>query len=118
MALGQFVDLVRRERGEKALGELAQERVPQTVDALEMFEEQDQPLEMRRFQLAVDAIEGMRDGVGDVSGLEITLEGQDVVANDDNVGMLGLADSPDQDVNLAGILRKICRNLLADECIG
>ncbi len=80
-----------------------------------MFEEQDQALKMRRFQLAIDAVERMRHRVRDLSGLKITLQGKDVVANDDDVGMLSFGNAPNQNVNLTRILRKISRNLLTNK---
>ena len=60
----------------------------------------------------------MSDGMGDLGGLKIALKRENIVADDDNVGVLGLGDAPNQEMNLARILRKIRRNLLADECIG
>src|SRR6266404_9520553 len=82
-----------------------------------MFEEQDEPLEVGGFQLAVDTIKRMRNGVGDLTGLKVALQPQDVIAKDHNVRMLRLGDSPYENVNLARILRKISRNLLAYERI-
>src|SRR5215472_9132815 len=115
VALGQLVDLLRRERSEQLWHELAQKRVAQAVDAFEMFKEQDEPFEMRRFQFSVYAVERMRDRVRDFSALQIALQGKDVVSNQDNVLVLLLRDSPDQNVNLAGILRKISGDLFADK---
>ena len=82
-----------------------------------MFEEKDEALEMGNLQLAVDTIKRMRDGVGDLPGVKIALQGKNVIAKDHDVRVLRFGDSPDEDVNLARILRKIGRNLLADECI-
>ena len=45
-----------------------------------MFEEQDEPLEMGGFQLAVDTIKRMRNGVGDLTGLKVALQREDVIA--------------------------------------
>src|SRR6266705_2182183 len=83
-----------------------------------MFEEQNQPLEMGCFELAVDAVERMRDRVCNLCALQISLQRQNVVANDNNVVVLLLGDPPNQDVNLAGILRKIGGDLLADKSVG
>src|ERR1700704_1924631 len=82
-----------------------------------MLEEQDEPLEVGGLQLAVDTIKRMRNGVGDLTGLKVALQGEDVIAKDHDVRMLRFGDSPYENVNLARILRKISRNLLADECI-
>ena len=97
---------------------LAQERVPQTVDALEMFEEQNQPLKMRALQFSVDAVKGMSDGVCDFRALQIPLQRKNVIANDHDIVVLFLRDAPDQDVDLAGVLRKISCDLLADKSVG
>src|ERR1700682_1080163 len=82
-----------------------------------MLEEQDETLELGDFQLAVDTIKRMRDGVGDLTGLKVALQGEDVIAKDHDVRVLRLGDTPYENVNLARILRKISRNLLTDERI-
>ena len=51
---------------EQLAGQIAEQSVAQAVDAFEMFEEQDQPLEMRGGELAVNAVERMRDGMRNV----------------------------------------------------
>ena len=73
---------------------------------------------MRRFELAVDAVEGVSHGMGDVCALEIFLKGKDVVANDDDVVVLFFGNAPGENMNLAGILRKISGDLLANESVG
>ncbi len=102
---------------EKLLRQLAQERVAQSVDAFEMLEEQNQPFEMRGVELAVDAVERMRDGVRDRFFLQVALQVENVLAQGDDLGVLRFGNSPDEQVNLARILRKISRNLLADKCM-
>src|ERR1700682_604729 len=82
-----------------------------------MLEEQDEPLKVGGFQLAVDTIKRMRNGVGDLTGLKVALQREDVIAKDHDVRMLRFGDSPYENVNLARILRKISRNLLTYECI-
>src|SRR5437867_620707 len=83
-----------------------------------MFEEQNESLEMRRFKLAVNAVERMRDRVRDLTGLQISLERKNIVANEDDVGVLAFGNAPDQNMNLAWVLRKIGRNLFTDERVG
>ena len=67
MAVRELVDFLRSQPGEKLLRQLAQERIAQSVDAFEMLEEKNQSLEMRGLQFAVDAVERMRDRMGDRS---------------------------------------------------
>ena len=117
VTLGKFLDFVRCQRIKKFPHQLAQECVSQTVDALEMFKEQDQPFEVRRVEFSVDAVERMRHGVGDFSALQISLQRKNIVTNDDNVRVLLFGDAPDQDVDLAGVLREISRDLFTDESV-
>src|SRR2546423_10940265 len=87
----------------------------QAVYPLEMFEEQDGPLEVRRLQFAVDAVERMRDRVRDALPLQKILQIENVVAHRNDLGVLRLRNSPDQDVDLAGIMREKSRDLFAEE---
>ncbi len=73
---------------------------------------------MRRFELAVDTVEGVSHRMGDVCVLEIFLKGKDVVANDDDVVVLFFRNAPDENMNLAGILREMSGDLLANESVG
>jgi len=61
--LRELFDLFRCQRTEEFLRKLAQERVAQAVDALEMFKEQNQPFQMGCFEFAIHAVERMRDRV-------------------------------------------------------
>ncbi len=67
--LRELFDFLLGKRTEEFLRKLAQKRVTQAVDALEMFEEQNQPLEMRCLELAVYAVKRMRDRVRDLCAL-------------------------------------------------
>src|SRR5207253_7811208 len=96
---------------------LAQKGIAKTVNSLEMPEKEDQPLQVGRFQLAIDAVKGMGDGVGNFSALQITLERENIIPNKGDVVVLLLGNAPNEDVNFARIGRKICRNLFADEGI-
>ena len=98
--------------------ELAQKSVAQTVDAFEMFEEQNEPFEMRGLEFAVDAVERMRHRMGDFAALQIALQGKNIVPDNDDIVMLLFSDAPDQDVDLAGVLWKISGDLLADKRVG
>src|ERR1700682_850299 len=83
-----------------------------------MFEEQNQALEVRGFELAVNAVKRMRNGVCDLRFLQILLQLENIVADAGDVSVLRFRDSPNQKMNLAGILREIGRDLLAQECLG
>src|SRR5437870_5118465 len=80
-----------------------------------MFEEQNESLEVRRFELAVNAVERMRDRMRDLTGLQISLERENVVAEQDDVVVLLFGNAPDQNMNLARVLREIGRNLFTNE---
>src|SRR2546423_5904811 len=83
-----------------------------------MLEEQDQTLEVRGVQLAVDAVKRMRHRMRDRLSLEITLQIENVVAQLNDLAMLCLRDSPDEDMNLAWVLGKVGRYFFADEGSG
>ena len=65
----QGVDLLRGQLFQQRLGQIAQKRVPQTVDRLEMFEQKNQLLEMLWLEFAVHAVQRMRNGVRDLRTL-------------------------------------------------
>ncbi len=115
MAVRELLDLFRSESGKNLLRQLAQERIAQAIDALEMFEEENQALEMRDLQFAVDAVKRMRHRMHDRCALQIGLELEDVLADAHDLRVLGFRDSPNEEVDLAGILREISRDLFADE---
>src|SRR5438552_426565 len=83
-----------------------------------MFKEQNQALEMRGFELAIDAVERMRHRMGDFSALQIALQRKNIVPDNDDIVVLLFSNAPHQDVNLAGVLWKISGDLLADERVG
>src|SRR2546421_1056539 len=83
-----------------------------------MFEEQNQTLEMRGLEFAVDAVERMRHGVGNFSALQIALQRKNIVPDNNDVGVLLFSNAPDQDVNLARILREISCDLFTNERVG
>src|SRR5438477_13002675 len=112
--LRELLDLLRRQRRKEFLGKFAQNRVAQAVDAFEMFEEQNEPFEMRGLEFAVDAVERMRHRMGDFAALQIALQGKNIVPDNDDIVVLLFSDAPDQDVDLAGVLWKIRGDLLAD----
>src|SRR5207248_1233525 len=80
-----------------------------------MFEEKDQLLEMSCFQFAVDAVKRMRDRVRDLRRLQVPLQLEDIIPDGFDLAMLLLRDSPNKNVELAGIMRKIRRDLFADK---
>src|SRR5438270_5389765 len=61
VAVRHLLDFFRRQTGKKFARQHAQECVAQAIDSLEMFEEQEQPFEVRRLQFSIDAVKWMRD---------------------------------------------------------
>ena len=88
MAICEHLYLVRCQLTEKSLGEIAQKSVAQTVDSLKMLEKKDEPLEMGRFKLAVDAIKRMRNRMRDLSGFEVVLQFKNIIADAFDFAML------------------------------
>ena len=88
VAVRQLVDFLRSQAGEKFAGKHAEERVSETVDSLEMFEEKDEALEMRGLQFAVDAVKRVGHRVGNALFLEITLQLENVVAHRHDLSVL------------------------------
>jgi len=82
-----------------------------------MFEQKNESFQMRGPELAVDAVEGVGDGVDDSIFRQISLELENVAAEDRDILMLGLRDSSDEHVNLTWILRKIGGNLFANKSL-
>jgi len=72
---------------------------------------------MRGLEFTVDAVERMRYRVRDFPALQISLQRKNIVPDNNDIVVLFFGDAPDQDVNLAGVLRKIRRDLFADKCI-
>ena len=60
----------------------------------------------------------MGDGMGEVRLLEELLKIENVIAKGDDLRVLRFGQAPDEQMNLARVLRKIGRNLLAYECVG
>src|ERR1700682_2020210 len=73
---------------------------------------------MRCLEFAVDAVKRVRDCVGDFAALQIPLQRKNIVSDNDDVAVLLFGNAPDQNVNLAGVVRKIGRDLLADKGVG
>src|SRR5437660_11279303 len=80
-----------------------------------MFEEKDELFEMACLKLAVHAVKRMRDRVRDLRRLQIALQLEDLIPDAFDLAMLLLCNSRIKDVQLAGIIRKIRRDLFADK---
>jgi hypothetical protein len=57
----------------------------------------------------------VRDCVSDLRTLQVSLQIEDVFADAFNIAMLLFRNAPHQNVQLAGVVRKVGSNLLADE---
>ena len=117
VAIGEFINFRRRKMGENVAAKVAEQRVAQSIDPFEVLKQQNQPFEMRRAELAIDAVERMRDSVGDRVLLEESLEIENIVAQAHNLRVLGFGKTPDEQIDFTRILRKISSNLLADKSI-
>ena len=109
------VDLFRRQLPEKSLGQIAKKRIAQTVNALEMFEEKDELLEMMSFQFSVHAVKRVRNCVRDLRRLQVALQVEDVIADTFYIAMLLFGDSPDKNVQLTNVVWEIRCDLFADK---
>ena len=117
VAVGKLVEFRRRQLREDVPDEITEEGVAQPVDALEVLEQQNESLEMRGAQLAVDAVERVRNGMGNRLRLQEGLQIENILAQARNLGVLPLGKAPDKQTYLTCILRKISRNLFTDKCI-
>src|SRR5262245_2016009 len=81
---------------EQLTRQIAQQSVPESINPFEMFEQQDEPLEMRRREATIDTIKWVRHGVCNRAPLEIALQIQDIFPALSNLGMLRLRDTPDK----------------------
>ena len=57
----------------------------------------------------------MRDCVSDLRTLQVSLQIENVFAHAFDIAMLLFRNAPDQNVQLAGVVRKVSSDLLADE---
>ena len=71
-----------------------------------------------RSQLLVGTVQGMRDRVRQRLFREIALQLEDIVSTRLDFPVLGFREAPDQDVNLAFIVGKVRRHLLAKDHSG
>ena len=115
MAVGECVDLFRGQPFQEERGHVAQERVAQSVDPLEMTEEQDQFFEVGDAQLVVEPVERVGDGVGDPLPGQNPLQIVNILAGGLDGAVLGLGDAPGEDLHPAAILGKMRGDLLAEE---
>ena len=88
MPVRKLLDFLGCQAGKKLAGQIAQERVAQTVYPFKMFEKKNQTLEVRHFELAVNAVKRMRDGVADRFTLEIRLQIENVFAKFCDFGVM------------------------------
>ena len=96
MSLGVNVDLFGSQSEEQFGGEIAEEGVPQPVYPLKVLKQEDQPFQVRRVELAINAVERVGDGVGDFLGLKVLLQVKDVVLDGGNLAILRLGNPPNQ----------------------
>ena len=96
-------------------GDLAEQGVPQPVDALKVAEEQDQLLEMRLGERSMGAVERVGDRMGESRLREKPLEFVHVLPERLDLAVLFLGDPPHQHMHRAPVLREKRGYLLADK---
>src|SRR5262245_56543344 len=67
LAIRESQNDLRRQRSQNEPRRIAQERITQPVDALEMLEQEDELLNMIRSQVAIFIVERVRDGMADTA---------------------------------------------------
>ncbi|MFL6505614.1 MAG: hypothetical protein ACJ8KC_09375, partial [Candidatus Udaeobacter sp.] len=72
-------------------------------------------LEMHSLEFAVHAVEGVRDCMSYLRALQVSLQIEDIFAHTFDIPMLLFGNAPHQNVQLAGVVRKVSSDLLADE---
>ena len=106
MAIGELINFCRRQFAQQFGREIAEQGIAQAIDAFKMFEEKDQPFQMRGGELAVDAVERVGDGVRNSIFCQVLLQLENVATEDGNILMLRSAQSPrpvgEACTNLAG----------------
>jgi len=115
MTVRHLFDFFRGKSREKFPGQNTEKGVAQSIDPFEMLEQQNQPFEMSRLELAIDIVKRMRNCVEDPGFLEVTLQLVDVISQSDYLSVLSLGDPPNEQMNFTRILRKISGNFLADK---
>jgi hypothetical protein len=80
-----------------------------------VFEQKNELLEVHCLEFAVHTVQRVRDCVSDLRTLEVSLKIEDVFADAFDVAVLLFGNPPHQNVQLAGVVRKVSGHLLADE---
>ena len=70
------------------LRELAQKRIAQTVDPLEMFKQQDELLKVPGLQFSVHAVKRVCNCVGNLGALQVLLQLKDIIPDGFDIAML------------------------------
>ena len=117
VTLGQFGDFLRRQGAKTTVAHFLGKRLAIAVAALEIAEEQHQPLNVLHREDLVDVDQGMRDAVrqallAQVGGQLVNHRAQLL-----NFFVLALVQIPDEEMDLAAV-GEIGRHLLAEENVG
>ena len=115
VTMSELLNLRRSQVAQQLRCKIAKQRIPEPIDAFEMFKQQDKPFQMRGREFAVDAVEWVGDGVRDSMLGQIPLQLEDVTATDLDILVLRSRDAPNQQMNLTRILREVCSNLFANK---
>ncbi|EDY18892.1 hypothetical protein CfE428DRAFT_3550 [Chthoniobacter flavus Ellin428] len=113
--IGKLGDFLRREVGEGEGRDFAEQLVAQSIQSLEMLEEQDEFLDVREGEPVIGSVKRMRDGVREIFRGEIFLQVENVVPHRLDLAVLRLGDAPHQEMHFATVVRKTGADLFADE---
>src|ERR1700733_9100856 len=109
------LDDFRGQRSQNETDGIAEERVPKTVNTLEMLEQQDQLLHVIRSQLPVHVVQWMGNRMMNSSACQIFLKFVNVSSNFLDLGVLGFIQVPQEQVNPHAVVRKLGSHFLADK---
>ena len=110
-------DLPRRQPAENLPRRPAQQAAIAPVHPLEMPEQQREPLQMRRAQLAIHTVEWVSHRMRDALLEKVFLQVVNTLPHPLDLAVLRLVDPPHQNVHAAFILGKNRRDLLAHDHI-
>ncbi len=117
MFCGDLLDGMGSEAGDDVGEGLTEERVAESVDAFEVFEEEEEFFDVVESEFLVDVVEGVCDGVGDPLVGKVTLEGVDGFAGFLDVCVLAFGDAPCQDLDFAAVFGEVGCYFFTDEDI-
>src|SRR5205085_3610916 len=96
VVIGEVINFHRRQFAQQFGRQIAEQGIAQAIDAFKMFEEKDQPFQMRGSELAVDAVEGVGDGVSNSIFCQVFLQLENVTTKNGNILMVRWRNPPNE----------------------